>query len=81
MNELIKQHYEAIVKRGLIKPDTTDREFSKAAISELIEWTEDFETQEAIDLVAVVLNSLHHKGVDIESEFKKNINHQIERVK
>lgn len=85
-----KKHYNSIVKRGLITPDTTLLDFIMKIKEEYNELFIELigssmltsETkQECMDLVAVIFNMLLHYGVDIEHEFEKNINKQLDRCK
>ena len=55
MKELFKQHYDSIIKRGLITPFTKDYEFLLKADEELCEWADDYNPNEAIDLICVLL--------------------------
>jgi len=89
MKELIKRHYDAIVRRGLINPDTSLDEFREKLREEIEEmWLDDkYEdvvdgnmAQEAMDVVGVIFNMLIHCGFDIEAEFKYNVEHQEARI-
>jgi NTP pyrophosphatase (non-canonical NTP hydrolase) len=73
MKQLIKRNYEAVVKRGLITPETTDLEFLNKLHEELEEvyeeiWHENEPNlrEEIGDCLTVCLNWLTHKGIDIE---------------
>lgn len=86
MKDLFKRHYNAIVKRGLITPETTKQDFWNKAEEELLElqveiFQEDNWKQESIDLICATMNMLIHNGVDIEYELCKNIEKQEERAK
>jgi len=91
MKKLFKQHYQAIVKRGLITPNTELYEFSNKINEEkgelstellkLIKGKQNNYKQEAIDLICATMNLLIHNNVDIEKELIKNIKIQEERCK
>jgi len=89
MKELIKRHYAATVKRGLISDETTIEEFREKLREEIQEmWDADMYehtidgdmAQEAIDVVGVIFNMLYHQGYDLESEFRYNVEHQEARI-
>jgi len=85
MNNLTKQHYNATVKRGKIKPETLTLEFIEKMQEELDEIIHEYLHEgnnfasEIIDLMAVCGNLLIHLGFDVENEFKKNIVKQQQR--
>jgi len=91
MKELLKRHYEAIVSRGLISPDTTLKDFIFKIMEEddelLVEYMHSTNMltsnaiQEAIDLIMVTANMLQHYGVDIEKELLISIEKQEKRAK
>jgi len=92
MKNLIKKHYNSIVKRGLITPDTNIVDFKKKIKEEYTELMIELETnpynklsdeaiQESIDLISVCTNMLFHYDVDIEQELIKNILKQESRCK
>lgn len=87
MKQLFKEHYQAIIKRGLITKNTHVFEFLEKLDEEVKELNESFNyshldekfVQEAIDCICVMTNMLQHFGVDIEKALKKNINFQKAR--
>jgi hypothetical protein len=89
MKELILRHYIATRKRGLITHYTSLQDFLDKMQEEIDEMNQadiydhtidgDM-AQEAIDVVGVIFNMLHHFGFDVEAEFKANVNHQESRV-
>ena len=89
MKELILRHYIATRKRGLITNYTSMQDFLDKMQEEINEMNEadiydntidgDM-AQEAIDVVGVIFNMLHHFGYDVEAEFKYNVEHQESRV-
>jgi phosphoribosyl-ATP pyrophosphohydrolase len=91
MKRLFEQHYEAIVKRGLITDKTTAYDFLDKIHEEYTEFVIELEEsinfkpnnykQEAIDLICSTMNMLIHFGVDIEQELIKNIKKQKERAR
>lgn len=91
MIKLLKRHYNAIVKRGLIKEETTLLDFVAKSEEEVLEYSiecyhEYYNNagknwkQEAIDLICSVTNALIHHNVDIEKELLKNIETQEKRA-
>lgn len=73
MKHLIKRNYEAVVKRGLITPETTDYDFLEKLQEEIEEADEEISNfnetnlrEEIGDCLNVCLNWLTHKGIDIE---------------
>ena len=95
MKELFKQHYQAIVNRGLINEHTSLFDFKCKIYEEYGELNDSLaqdhftnssvvlsneSIQESIDLVMTVFNMLQHNGVDIEKELIKNIETQEKRV-
>jgi predicted house-cleaning noncanonical NTP pyrophosphatase (MazG superfamily) len=66
-------------KRGKITNETTDFEFFMKAIEELSEFSEQYDPQEAIDLMCVMANFLQSRGYNIKQLLKKNIEHQLTR--
>ena len=90
MNEILNQHYQAIVKRGLINKDTTINDFLIKFIEERHEMTVELSRlrcnyennfkHEVIDTIATLTNMLIHMGYDVEELFKENIEHQKNRV-
>lgn len=90
MKDLIKRHYEATARRGLIGPYTTTHDFIEKLKEEYEEvmGAYDEETgivdgdmaQECLDVVGVIFNMLINKGFDIEAEFKHNAEYQESRI-
>lgn len=89
MNQLTKQHYQAIVSRGLINDKTTLKDFITKLVEEFEELANEaykkdqglennFE-MEAIDVSGVVFNMLIHLGYDVEKLYKQNIEYQENR--
>ena len=78
---VFKQNYEAVIKRGLIKPETTDRDFCRKADEELREVHQalySLETdkennldEEITDLMNACSNWLIHRGKDPTEELEK----------
>lgn len=88
MKELILRHYIATRKRGLITSytsindfsDKIDEEIKEMNYADIHENTIDGDmAQEAIDVVGVIFNMLHHFGFDVEAEFRANVEHQESR--
>jgi len=89
MKELILRHYIATRKRGLITNYTSLQDFLDKMLDEIDEMNaaDVYENtidgdmaQEAIDVVCVIFNMLHHFGYDVEHEFRYNVEHQEKRV-
>lgn len=87
MKKLFQQHYQAIVKRGLINDDTNLDDFLDKLDEEVFELKESIDfwviekfKQESIDCICVLTNMLQHLGVDIEVELRKNIKIQEKRA-
>lgn len=90
MNNLFKQHYNAIEKRGKITPETTIDDFIMKMYEEIDELSDytgigckelsSDAVMEVIDVMAVCGNLLQHMGYDVEVEFKKNIEKQLNRT-
>lgn len=79
MNKLIIRNYKAVVKRGLISPKTTQKEFWLKLNEEVDEchlpyMAKDKEelSKELTDVICVCTNWLTHLGFDIESLLIKN---------
>lgn len=73
MEKIIKRNYEAVVKRGLITPDTKDKDFllkleeeTEECVDAYFHRTEEDLFNEIGDVITVCCNWLYHKGVDIE---------------
>ena len=86
MKDLISRSYAATRKRGKITDSTTDKEFIDKMSEELreIKYAHKLKFKqgviaETIDLIAVGVNFLTHKGIDFENEFKKCIEFQETR--
>lgn len=87
MNELTKQHYEAICKRGKITPFTTIDDFIMKMYEEIDELSDytgigcnklsNDAVMEVVDVMAVCGNLLTHLGYDVEELYKQNINKQL----
>jgi len=80
MEKLIKDNYDSIVKRGLIKPETNTIDFLRKLDEEVSElWgsldrnLNSFDEEELADVILVCLNMAHHYGIDIETELKNKI--------
>jgi NTP pyrophosphatase (non-canonical NTP hydrolase) len=77
MKQIIEDNYKSIVKRGLIKKETTKKEF----IDKIYEEVKELEEAESIeensfemaDIILTVLNFAHHFDIDIETILKKKI--------
>lgn len=95
INKLIKRSYQSIVNRGLITDLTNIEDFSLKIQEEFEELkfeyleiilkdkpipNENF-IEESVDLVNVILNMLHHYGIDFEKEFVKCIEKNERRSK
>jgi len=86
MKKLFKQHYQAIVDRGLINSETGIYDFFDKIVEEMQELAnaifEDSENknQELIDLMMVCVNLAEWIGIDIEKELIENIKIQEKRV-
>lgn len=78
-NKLVDRNYHAIVGRGLINPDTTDREFINKMAEELREIqiahdcgvSENELLGEIVDLMSVCASRIKHKGYDVQEIFEK----------
>ena len=90
MNNLTKQHYNATVKRGKITADTTIPNFIKKMREEVqevhegyyfnpITFDDDEMASELCDVIATAANCMIHLGYNVEAEFKKNIEKQVQR--
>jgi len=90
MNELIKQHYEAIKARGFITDRTSVHQFMAKLSEESDELINAYSDSidrspnkamihEAIDLMAVIANFLYHFDIDVEKAFIENIKYQKSR--
>lgn len=79
IDKMFKLHYIAIVNRGLIKPETTSKDFLEKAKEELLEWEEAFNPDEAMDAICVLANWLIHNGHSIGDLLVRNIEYQRER--
>lgn len=71
--DIFQRNYNAVVKRGLIKPDTTIVDFivklkeeKHEVIQAFVEGDEDRINEELADCAVVCLNALIHRGVNIE---------------
>ena len=89
MKELILRHYIATRKRGLITAYTSLQDFLDKFEEEVDEMHREDKydhtidgdmAQEALDVVGVIFNMLHHFGFDVEYEFKSNVEHQEGRI-
>ena len=83
---LIKRSYAATRKRGKITDSTTDKEFIDKMSEELreIKYAHKLKFKqgvisETVDLIAVGINFLTHKGIDFEKEFEECIKYQETR--
>jgi len=87
MKNIIESNYDSIVRRGLITPSTTKREF----IDKLFEEVDEFEccytenageinNEELADIILVCFNIAKHYNIDIEQELKDKININYGRV-
>ena len=83
-----KQHYKAIVSRGKITPDTKVYDFLIKLDEEIEElWNsyntssgiESFDENEVIDVIAVAVNMLIHKGFDVVKLYDENVKKQLNR--
>lgn len=79
MKQLIEDNYNSIVKRGLITPNTTRKEFFDKLKEEVFE-LEAYEYQnhridplELADVILVCFNISKHYNIDIEKELKRKI--------
>ena len=79
MKKLFKKHLLAIRKRGKITDQTTNFDFFAKAIEELSEFSNEYDPQEAIDLMCVMANYLQSRGYNIKQLLKRNIEHQQTR--
>jgi NTP pyrophosphatase (non-canonical NTP hydrolase) len=80
MKNIIKENYESTVKRGLITPFTTTKEFLFKIEEELDELfdsflqdDETFDKYELADVIMVCLNMAHHYDIDIIETIKQKI--------
>ncbi len=79
MKKLIEDNYNSIVKRGLITPETTAREFIMKLEEEVQEYIEaelhslPNVKEELADVILVCLNIAKHNNIDIEQELKNKI--------
>ena len=80
MEELIKDNYDSIVKRGLINKSTTIRQFLDKIYEEYEELELAYEhedmynfNEELADVILTCLNTAYHLKIDIETELKKKI--------
>jgi len=86
-----KQHYNSIVKRGLINDKTSKQDFRKQIIEEFQELIKELyynidndklnakEIQESVDLVQTIKNMFIYFDVDYNTALEVNINHQLSR--
>lgn len=83
-----KQHYDAIVARGKITPETRIYDFLIKIDEEILElWDsyttsngkEEIDEMEAIDVMAAVVNMLIHMNFDVVKLYEKNIKKQLNR--
>ena len=83
MKDLISRSYAAIRKRGLIKDDTTKTEFIDKISEEFNEirtfHSEKIFIREVVDLAAVCINTVTHKGYDFIEQLEECIIHQETR--
>jgi len=91
MNDLIKQHFDAIKARGFINESTSleafmdkiDEEYSELLNAYADNWNnvpDRAMIHEAIDLVAVIVNMLHFYRIDVAQAFRENIKYQESRI-
>ena len=96
MNKIIKDNYDSIVKRGLITPSTTSKDFIKKLDEEVKEFKEcidiiakvdkvkkqhfDNLDEELADIILVCLNFAKHYDIDIEKQLIKKIKKNYERA-
>ncbi len=73
MRYIIEENYKSIVKRGLITPKTTLKEFIDKIDEEVEEFKVCYDKEELADIILVCLNYAHHYDIDIESELLKKI--------
>lgn len=73
MKELIESNYQSIIKRGLIKPETSMQDFVNKLDEEVAEFKEFYEAEELADIILVCLNLARHFNIDIEKELLKKI--------
>ena len=81
IKEIINRNYQATVKRGLIKPETTKQEFSdkiKEEVNEFdfeINWFNGSENEpkELADIILVCLAYAKHFNIDILSELENKV--------
>ena len=73
-------HYLIVrYKRGKITPLTTNEEFAEKAKEELNEWIKDFNPNEAVDLIMVLINWMIHRKFFVTWYYVKNIYYQLTR--
>ena len=89
MKELILRHYIATRKRGLITNytslqnflDKIEEEINEMHKADIYDHVIDGDmAQEALDVVGVIFNMLHHFDYDVEAEFRRNVEHQESRI-
>lgn len=80
MKKLIEENYKSIVKRGLITPTTTKKEFLDKLFEEVSEFEYcylenkgEINSEELSDIILVCLNIAKHYKIDIEKELKNKI--------
>ena len=77
MNNIIKENYNATVKRGLITSKTTLLEFTdklQEEVQEFLNYTNENNFKEELsDIILVCLNIAKHYNIDIETELKNKI--------
>lgn len=79
MKDIIEQNYKSIVTRGLIKPETTVKDFILKLEEEVQEFIDavnfslENEPEELADIILVCLNYARHYNIDIEQELKRKI--------
>lgn len=85
--ELFKQNYEAIVKRNLITPETTDIDFRRKLNEEVCEVhkaffeSQDRLDEEITDVLNVCNNWLIHRGKDPVAMLEKCLENNLNRIK
>lgn len=87
MNQLLKDNYEAVVQRGLIKKETTFKEFWEKLNEEFYECHLPYMkkdrtelSKELTDVICVCTNWLIHMGFDPEQLLKENAEKNFERA-
>tara|TARA_Y100000310_G_C20410331_1_gene681639 strand:+ start:516 stop:791 length:276 start_codon:yes stop_codon:yes gene_type:complete len=87
MNQLIKDNYDSIVKRGFISPQTTVDDFLNKIDEEVLEFKYEILNgsdtrirEELADVILVCLNIAKHYNIDIEKEMKNKIGINYQRA-